>query len=164
MRLIACALLAVLIAAGAHAQDSATLVATRRVTPARFDVTIPEKVGLIEAGEHRELAFEVSGRLVTLAAEGASVSAGEPVATLDAELEKARLRQADLRLDRLAHGGQAELGLPHRLRFRPRPAEVVDDREVEQPQLVVAQRERVHLRSVARRRASGCDAAQRWAL
>ncbi len=98
MRLIACALLAVLIAAGAHAQDSATLVATRRVTPARFDVTIPEKVGLIEAGEHRELAFEVSGRLVTLAAEGASVSAGEPVATLDAELEKARLRQADLRL------------------------------------------------------------------
>ena len=99
MRMFAsAALLAVLVAAGAHAQDSATLVATRRVTPARFDVTIPEKVGLIEAGEHRELAFEVSGRIVTLAREGTKVAAGEPVATLDAELEKARLRQADLRL------------------------------------------------------------------
>jgi RND family efflux transporter MFP subunit len=99
MRLLArVALLAVVVASSANAQDLAALVATRRVAPAPFDVTLPDKVGLLEAGEHRELAFQVSGRLVTLAGEGAQVAAGEPVASLDAALEKARNRQTKLRL------------------------------------------------------------------
>jgi membrane fusion protein (multidrug efflux system) len=91
-------LLAVLAAAGARAQGPPALVATRQVAPAPYEVTLSEKVGLLEAGEHRELAFLVSGRLVTLAGAGARVAAGDPVATLGAELEKARLRQAELRL------------------------------------------------------------------
>ena len=94
MRMFAsAALLALLVAAGARGLDSAALVATRHLAAARFDLTLPEKVGLLEAGKHRELAFQVSGRLVTLAGEGAKVSTGETVATLDAALEDARRRK-----------------------------------------------------------------------
>lgn len=86
------------LASTASTDDDAVLVATRSVTLAPYDVTLPEKVGLLEAGEDRELAFQTSGRIVTLAREGTRVEAGDVVAALDTELEQARLRQAELRL------------------------------------------------------------------
>ena len=84
---------------GAAAEpDEIVLVATRAVEPVPYDLTLPEKVGLLEAGEHRELAFEVPGRLAWLAEEGARVAAGDLLVELDTDLERAQLRQAALRL------------------------------------------------------------------
>ena len=82
----------------AVAAERITVVATQTIDPAPYDLSLPEKVGLLEAGEHRDLAFEVSGRLASRAADGASVAAGEVVAELDTALERVRLRQAKLRL------------------------------------------------------------------
>ena len=83
---------------GAAAAELVVLVATRRVEPGPYDLTLPQKVGLLEASEHRLLAFEVAGRLETLASEGEHIAAGEVMAALDTVLEAAQLRQAELRL------------------------------------------------------------------
>jgi membrane fusion protein (multidrug efflux system) len=87
--------LALALASAPVAAGPAALVATGTVEPAPFELTLPAKVGLLEAGEERALGFEVSGRLAHLAAEGASVAAGEEIALLDASLEEAQLRQAE---------------------------------------------------------------------
>ena len=61
-------------------------------------MTLPEKLGLIHAGKHRMLSFEVSGRIESIADSGAAILRGEPIANLDLRLEQARLKQAQLRL------------------------------------------------------------------
>jgi RND family efflux transporter MFP subunit len=91
-------LLAFLIPTLAHGAEPVVLVATRPVEASPYDLTLPEKVALLQAGEHRALAFEVPGRLATLALEGAAVTAGDVIAELDNVLERAQLRQAELRL------------------------------------------------------------------
>lgn len=89
-------LLAVL--GAAEATERTVLVATRAVEPVAHDLTLPEKLGLLEAGEHRELAFEIAGRVASMAPEGASVAAGDVIVELDNDLERAQLRQAEVRL------------------------------------------------------------------
>jgi len=91
-------LLASLIPGPVDGAEPLVLVATRPVQPAPYDLTLPEKVGLLEAGEHRALAFEVPGRLAMQAPDGTAVAAGEVIAELDHDLERAQLRQAELRL------------------------------------------------------------------
>lgn len=92
------AVLATLIASSSMAAEPAALVATRTLSPAAVDVMLPAKVGRLQAAEERRLAFEVSGRLGILVPEGSTVSAGSLVAQLDSDLEQARLRQTELRL------------------------------------------------------------------
>jgi RND family efflux transporter MFP subunit len=87
-----------LVSGGAAADEKPRLVATALLEPAPYQLTLPEKVAVLRAGEHRDLAFEVSGRLESIAAEGARVEAGAVVAQLDAALERAHLRQAELQL------------------------------------------------------------------
>ena len=74
------------------------LIATNSLEVGPADVTLPEKVGVLLAGERRDLAFEVAGRLVSCAEPGSPVSAGQVLARLDATLEEAQLVQAKLRL------------------------------------------------------------------
>jgi membrane fusion protein (multidrug efflux system) len=85
-------------------EPPAALVATKRLSPAPYAVTLPDKLGVLEAGKHRVLAFDVPGRLEEVSPEGQRVAAGDEVARLDAALERAALRQAELRLrDARAH-------------------------------------------------------------
>ncbi len=74
------------------------LVATRTLEVGPAHVTLPEKVGVLLPGEQRDLAFEVPGRLDDRVDPGTTVVAGDVVARLDATLEKAQLRQAELRM------------------------------------------------------------------
>jgi membrane fusion protein (multidrug efflux system) len=76
----------------------ATWVATQRIAPGPYELTLPAKVGLLDAAERRSLSFQVQGRLVRLAEEGRELSAGDPIATLDAALQQVQLRQAEIRL------------------------------------------------------------------
>ena len=55
-------------------------------------------MGALLAAEHRLLAFEISGRLQTIAEEGQRVAAGDLIAQLDSALEGAQLRRAELLL------------------------------------------------------------------
>ncbi len=100
-----------LIAGPVLAEERAARVAVEAVETGPYQVTLPEKVGLLRAGKHRALAFEVSGRLVALAEEGADVSEGEKIAELDTTLETARLRQARLRLREAENEQSRQLGL-----------------------------------------------------
>ncbi len=86
------------LAAPTHGDEPATWVATREIASGAYELTLPVKVGVLEASERRELAFQVQGRLAFLADEGASVAAGDTLASLDTELSKVRLRQAEIRL------------------------------------------------------------------
>ncbi|HIF97706.1 MAG TPA: efflux RND transporter periplasmic adaptor subunit [Myxococcales bacterium] len=74
------------------------LVATVRIQTGPEDVTIPEKVAVLLAGERRDLAFEVPGRLEFCLDEGTTVELGRVVARLDETLEKAQFLGASLRL------------------------------------------------------------------
>ena len=74
------------------------LVATRRVEPHPYDLTLPVKLGVLEAGAHATLAFDGPGRLAWIAEEGSRLEAGESVARLESRLEAARLHQAELML------------------------------------------------------------------
>jgi membrane fusion protein (multidrug efflux system) len=74
------------------------LVATEALEVGPADVTLPKKVGVLLAGDRRDLAFEVSGRVVSCVEPGTAVDAGDIVARLDATLEEAQLLQAKLRL------------------------------------------------------------------
>jgi RND family efflux transporter MFP subunit len=80
------------------AAQQVALVATRTLSPGAVEVSLPARIGRLEAGEENELAFEVAGRLATLAPEGSAVVAGAVVARLGVDLEQALLRQAELRL------------------------------------------------------------------
>jgi len=108
---------AVLLAAsappGARAEAArAARVATRRVEPGPYDLTLPERVGPLRAVETRTLAFEVGGKLETLAEEGARIAAGGVVARLDDALEKAERRHARA----LLRTAESELGRTAELR------------------------------------------------
>lgn len=76
--------------------ERAVLVATRRLEPGPYDVTLPVKLGLLEAGRHATLAFDVPGRVEWLAEEGSRVAAGDALARQEARLEAARVHQAEL--------------------------------------------------------------------
>ena len=92
------ALALALFATGLLAADRARLVATTRVEPGPYSLTLPEKGGVLRGGEERVLAFEVPGRVERIQPEGQRVGAGEVVAQLGAALERAQLAQAELRL------------------------------------------------------------------
>lgn len=98
MQAVIAALLLSLLVGPALAKPKAVLVATANLPSGPYDVTLPDKLGVLEACEHRMLSFETPGRLEQVATEGRSVAAGEEVARLDAALERIRLRQAKLQL------------------------------------------------------------------
>lgn len=89
-----------------------TRVATRRLEPAPIELTLPAKVGVMEAAQSIDLSFEVAGRVVRVRGEGSRVAVGEEVAGLDDALEQAQLRQAELRLEQ----AKLELGRVRKLR------------------------------------------------
>lgn len=76
----------------------ATRVATAVLVAAPADVSLPEKVGVLEAALQLEESFEVTGRIARVRGEGASVEAGDEIAALESALEIAELRQTELRL------------------------------------------------------------------
>ncbi|MFQ5698705.1 MAG: efflux RND transporter periplasmic adaptor subunit [Myxococcota bacterium] len=80
------------------AGEDGALVATTRVQPSRYELKLPEKVGLLRAGEERSIAFEVPGRLAEIVEEGERVAKGAPVARLDDSVERAEVRAAEARL------------------------------------------------------------------
>jgi membrane fusion protein (multidrug efflux system) len=80
-------------------EPRSTRVATRRLAPAPVELTLPAKVGVMEAAQSIEVAFEVAGRVVRVRGEGSRVAAGDEIAGLDDALEQAQLRQAELRLE-----------------------------------------------------------------
>ena len=82
----------------ADSEERTALVATRRIEPGPYRITLPEKLGQLEAGRDRVLAFDGSGRIKWVATEGETITSGEPVAILDSGLEQARVRQAKLRV------------------------------------------------------------------
>ncbi|MCP3986147.1 MAG: efflux RND transporter periplasmic adaptor subunit [bacterium] len=82
----------------ASAEPRDVLVASIDLSPDAYDVTLPDKLGVLEASEHRVQSFETPGRLEAVAAEGRSIAAGLEVARLDADLERSRVRQAELQL------------------------------------------------------------------
>ena len=98
MRAITLAGLTGLLLGATSAEPRAVLVATASLAPGPYDVTLPDKLGVLEAAEHLVLGFEIPGRLEQLASEGRTVGAGEEIAQLDAALERARVRQAELHL------------------------------------------------------------------
>ena len=95
-RIGAISLLLFLCSSTARAED--VLVATRRLELRTHPLTLSERVGPLLAGEQRDLTFAVPGRVVEIAEAGRRVVAGEAVARLDEALERATLRQAELRI------------------------------------------------------------------
>jgi len=85
-------------AAATPTEPRATWVATQRITPGPHELTLPPKVGLLDAAERRSLSFQVQGRLEILAEEGSELAEGEAIARLDAELQQVQVRQAEIRL------------------------------------------------------------------
>ena len=80
------------------AESSVPLVSTRIIEPIDFALTLAPKAGVLIANEERTLAFDVMGRVAVIGDDGARIVAGASIAVLDSELEKALLRQAELRL------------------------------------------------------------------
>ena len=76
----------------------ARLVATRTLDARATDVRLTERVAALEPSEMRRLAFEVSGRLEMIVAEGTVVAADQPIARLGDTLERARVAKADASL------------------------------------------------------------------
>ncbi len=74
------------------------LVAVARLVPGPYAVTLPDKLGVLEAGSHRVLAFEIPGRLEWIAPKGEAVEARREIGRLDAAVLRTQLRQAELRL------------------------------------------------------------------
>jgi len=87
------------------------LVATQRLEAGPYDVTLPVKLGLLEAGRHATLAFDVPGRVEWLALEGSRVEAGAPLARQESRLEAARVHQAELLLAEARRDAQRLRGL-----------------------------------------------------
>ena len=86
-------------AGSVRADDAGLIVATVDVSPAPYTLTLPDKVGVLEAASSLELSFEVSGRVERILGQGARVAEGELVAELDTDLEKAEVRRTSLLLD-----------------------------------------------------------------
>ena len=83
---------------GAADAPRPSLVAVERLVPDPYEVTLPDKLGVLEAGAHRVLAFEIPGRLEWVAPKGEEVEAHEEIARLDDAVLRTQLRQAELRL------------------------------------------------------------------
>ncbi len=107
-------------------------------------ITLSQRVGPLLAGEHRELTFEVPGRVIEIAEAGRRVAPGEVVARLDAALERATLRQAELRIREARSEYERALGL-HR-------AHAASDRSLESAE--TALKLRLVERDIARERLS----------
>jgi membrane fusion protein (multidrug efflux system) len=75
-----------------------TRVAVVELEPVEYSVTLPEKVGLLEAAASLVLSFQVPGRVERILGQGARVAEGGEIAALDADLEEAELRRAELLL------------------------------------------------------------------
>ncbi len=73
-------------------------VAVRSLERATYAITLPEKVGIIEAAASLTLSFEVSGTLERIMGDGASIEEGGEIAVLDTEHEAAELERAQLLL------------------------------------------------------------------
>ena len=93
------------------AQAADVLVATRRLELRTHPLPLSERVGPLLAGEYRELTFAVPGRVIEIAEAGRRVVAGEAVARLDEALERATLRQAELRVREARSAYERALGL-----------------------------------------------------
>lgn len=103
-------LVAVLVAAAPHVAAEpeagrATRVAVVEIEPTETSITLPEKVGLLEAAASLVLSFEVAGRVERILGQGARVAEGGEIATLETDLEQAELRRAEL----LVRDAQREL-------------------------------------------------------
>lgn len=100
MRFVPAVFLALAMVGGraAPASEDARLVATQEIEAENYRVTLPERVGTLEANLTVALAFEVPGRLIELAEEGREISPGDVIARLDDGVERALLRQAETRL------------------------------------------------------------------
>ncbi len=81
------------------AEPGVPLVSTRGLEPGAIEVALPPRAGILAAREERTLAFDVVGRLTGIAEDGSHLDRGGAVAELDSALERAHLRQAELRLD-----------------------------------------------------------------
>lgn len=102
----ATALLTLLAMAANGEPTKGVLVATRTLAPAPEEITLPAKVGVLEAAASMTLSFEVPGRVARILGDGARVAEGDELAALDTALEDAELRRAELRLEeaRREHG------------------------------------------------------------
>ncbi len=78
--------------------DRTVLVAVRELTRAKQTITLPVKVGILEAAASLPLSFEVAGRVARILGEGVQVNEGDKIAQLDTELEVAEVERAQLRL------------------------------------------------------------------
>lgn len=126
---LATALAVVALALAAAAEPATgTLVATRLLTPAPYEITLPAKVGTLEAASDMALSFVVPGRIARILGVGARVAAGDEVAALDSALERAELQRAELRLEQ----AQRDLGRARGLQSsRATSEKVVDSARIE---------------------------------
>lgn len=81
-----------------RAEAAQSTVATAEVQPQAYQLTLPDKIGVLLAGKQQALAFEDGGRLESIARSGSDVRAADLVASLNASLERARLEKAELEL------------------------------------------------------------------
>jgi len=81
----------------ASADESAAVrVASRVLEAAPYSVTLPDKIGILEAAASQRLGFEVAGRVERILGQGARVEAGGEIAALESDLEQAEVRRANL--------------------------------------------------------------------
>lgn len=73
-------------------------VAVLELAPGPAELSLPDKMGILEAEQEVSLSFEVAGRVESVLKEGATVAAGGTVAVLDSRLEEAELHRAELLL------------------------------------------------------------------
>jgi RND family efflux transporter MFP subunit len=71
-------------------------VAAISLEPRPYSVTLPDKVGVLEAAASQSLGFEVAGRVERILGQGARVEAGGEIAALESALEEAEVRRASL--------------------------------------------------------------------
>jgi membrane fusion protein (multidrug efflux system) len=86
------------VAANPDAPPHAVRVAAALLEPQPYAITLPEKVGILEAAASQSLAFEVAGRVERILGQGAQVEEGNEIAALESALEEAELRRARLLL------------------------------------------------------------------
>ncbi len=74
------------------------LVATTQLEARPHALTLPAKVGVLEAAVQQTLGFPTAGRLERILGEGARVREGDEIAALESRLEQADVRRAELLL------------------------------------------------------------------
>ena len=78
---------------------AAVTVATVRLEAQPRALTLPAKVGVLEAAVRQTLGFATAGRVERILGEGARVDAGDEIAALESNLEQAEVRRASLLLE-----------------------------------------------------------------